>query len=91
MTISNQWVFLYTFSSGTLLGRGFFAEAAIVRFLFHLRSQGAKSELMMYLAAVTFTRLIHRFDAIYGIIMVDFAFFCRDGIEARKISLYSFV
>jgi len=44
----------------------------------------------MYLAAMALTRSMRWFGATFGSIMMDFPFFCRDGIEARKISHYSF-
>ena len=46
---------------------------------------------MVYLDAVAFSRSIRRFGPTHDIIVIDFHFFCRDSIEAKKISLYSLV
>ena len=76
VTISNQWVFSYTFSSGTWGGRGFCGEAAIFEIPVIFRLQTAIFVFTVYLAAMALTSLIRWFGAPFASIMMDFLFFC---------------
>lgn len=72
------------------LGVVFVLQLPFSNFPLFLKTLGAEYLPIVYLAAMALTRSMRWFGATFGSIMLDFPFFCFKGIEARKISLYSF-
>jgi len=68
----------------------FVLQLPFFNFPLFLKTLGAEYLAIMYLAAMALTRSMRWFGATFGSIMPDFPFFFFEGIEARKISLYSF-
>ena len=68
----------------------FVLQLPFSNFPLFLKTLGAEYLSIVYLAAMALTRSMRWFGATFGSIMLDFPFFCFEGIEARKISLYNF-